>query len=1397
MDPLFDENDPLNFLNKDQFKPEEELEPLPAETPAEEPEEEASNEPQTHRDLQRGALQELVELVNDCAQREGKIEAEFQAALSDTQGSGQRKLTDSERKYKNYLDQIAGKVGEKQEQVDTRFETAMATLKVNDQNQRNRIRAEFDATLKQIKKDYDQAIWLAESVMEAEEGKAAEELKKATDLAANQTDFLNEKEAESAALMQRYNQKPPQGEGVAAIKDAEQSVDPATSFNSHREVIEKQLKALYGLTLPKLFVGATPYLLGSIVVVIAAAVPQFMAPAGQLLVPQWEGLAEFGGGALVLIIVLMLVLKSLATKQVAAVYRPFRRAIDGARVANENLVSQATMEHDMSLNRAKRQNKVELQAARDRTTPVLDKATKKRDAALQAAQHDIAGKQGQYESQKKSATAELEAWRGKKLEEVKKLFDAETIKLTDRAAAGESGLRQQHAAQRASLEHRWNEGLKHIQEPMFEDGHNYPAWNDPVWDNWKGPTKFPATIRFGQLQVNLQTMVEEVANGAPFTLPLPETFSVPALIAYPKQASLMIHTDRTGRMASVRAMQMMMTRLLTALPPGRVRFTMIDPVGLGQNFAGFMHLADYDEALVGGRIWTDADQIDQRLANLTEHMETVIQKYLRNEFATIDDYNQQAGELAEPYRYLVVSDFPTNFSDESLRRIASIASTGARCGVYTLVMRDTRVSTAGGAMHVDDLEAHSVNLVHDGTKFEWKDPVFNRFPLFLDEPPTDEELSKILHQVGKGAREAKRVEVAFDVIAPKPAQFWTLKSDGDVGVAVGRSGATRVQTFRLGRGVAQHALVAGKTGSGKSTLLHALISNLAMWYSPDEVELYLIDFKKGVEFKTYAMHHLPHARAIAVESDREFGLSVLQRIDKEMERRAVLFRPFKAQNLQMYREASGQKMPRTLLIIDEFQEFFTEDDKLAQDAGLLLERVVRQGRAFGVHLLLGSQTIGGSSGLSRATIGQIGVRIALMTSDADSQMILGDGNGAARLLSRPGEAIYNDQNGAVEGNSPFQVAWLPDEQRDRYLDQVNAKLVEKHIAAEAPIVFEGNEPADYKINPALGEQLSAAKYVANLPAPQMWLGDPVAIKAPTSIAFRRQSGANVLIIGQAEESAMAITALSMISLASQLSPKTASFYLFDGTPADAEMHGYLPNVAAAMPHRTKVVDYRAVPQAIHEIALELQRRMANEASNPPSIFIVVFGLQRYRALRKSDEGFGFGGGDDSKKADPGKEFADIMRDGPANGIHIISWIDTATALDRAVDRGSMRELDNRILFQMSATDSSNLIDSPAANKLGANRAMAYSEEQGSMEKFRPYALPNDEWLADVKKKLVAKRDSSGVKADEFPPDYEALAKAEGGSAAAEEEDEELPEISSDDGDGKEAADWRSGFKSSE
>src|SRR5690606_2364657 len=279
-------------------------------------------------------------------------------------------------------------------------------------------------------------------------------------------------------------------------------------------------------------------------------------------------------------------------------------------------------------------------------------------------------------------------------------------------------------------------------------------------------------------------------------------------------------------------------------------------------------------------------------------------------------------------------------------------------------------------------------------------------------------------------------------------------------------------------------------------------------------------------------HSLPHARAIAVESDREFGLSVLQRIDAELTRRGELFRRAGVQDIGAYRrENPTEVMPRTLLIIDEYQEFFSEDDKLGQDAAVLLDRLVRQGRAFGIHVLLGSQTISGSSGLGRSTIGQIAVRVALQTSEADSQMILGDNNSAARLLTRPGEAIYNDAGGLVEGNSPFQVAWLPDEQREQYLDGIR-KLADERGDSHAPgVVFEGNAPADYRKNARLTELLNAASVPETVAAPHAWLGEPVAIKEPTAVVFRRQSGANALIIGQQEESALAMMQSSVISLA--------------------------------------------------------------------------------------------------------------------------------------------------------------------------------------------------------------------------------------------------------------------------
>jgi hypothetical protein len=132
---------------------------------------------------------------------------------------------------------------------------------------------------------------------------------------------------------------------------------------------------------------------------------------------------------------------------------------------------------------------------------------------------------------------------------------------------------------------------------------------------------------------------------------------------------------------------------------------------------------------------------------------------------------------------------------------------------------------------------------------------------------------------------------------------------------------------------------------------------------------------------------------------------------------------------------------------------------------------------------------------------------------------------------------------------------------------------------------------------------------------------------------------------------------------------------------------------------------------------------------------LVYGLQRYRVLRRSEDAFGFSMDEEADAAKPpDAQFTGLLREGPGVGMHCVVWADTLATVERSLDRQTLREFDFRILFQMSATDSSNLIDSPAGNQLGFHRALLYSEEQGGIEKFRPYAAPAEDWVKEIGEK---------------------------------------------------------------
>ncbi len=615
-----------------------------------------------------------------------------------------------------------------------------------------------------------------------------------------------------------------------------------------------------------------------------------------------------------------------------------------------------------------------------------------------------------------------------------------------------------------ALRERWRTGLAELNDAWDrirgECERLFPDWNVTEFDAWPKPTEPAPAIQFGAVTLDLA----QVKNGVPQDerlRPAETTMRLPAMMTLEEHPVLLITAEEEGRREAIDVLQLMMLRILTAMPPGKVRFTILDPVGLGENFASFMHLADFDEQLIASRIWTEGRQIDEQLTRLTAHMETVLQKYLRNEFATIHEYNAQAGEVAEPFQVLVVANFPTNFSEAAARKLVSIATSGPRCGVYTLIMVDRKQKMPAnfdlkdleaGAVHLDwvaEVERQRAASFDDdlpsggspsarpqpagNAGFRWRYPAFEHLPLALDRPPIGGAVQRRGPRGGAGGEGLDEGRSAVRASRAGGERLLERRQRQGAGRADRPGRARRLQSVRLGKGTSQHLLVAGKTGSGKSTFLHALITNTALIYGPDQVEFYLIDFKKGVEFKTYATHRLPHARVIAIESEREFGLSVLERLDAELRRRGELFRA-----------AGVQDLP------DLSQSPAGNGDAAGAVDCRRVSRTVRRGRQAragrGAAAWIGWCGKGARSAFTCCSVRRRSAarirwpaarwgrwRCAWRCSAARPTRILilsDERNEAARFLSRPGEAIYNDQNGLLAGNHPFQVVWLAESQRD-------------------------------------------------------------------------------------------------------------------------------------------------------------------------------------------------------------------------------------------------------------------------------------------------------------------------------------------------------------------------------
>ncbi len=1148
---------------------------------------------------------------------------------------------------------------------------------------------------------------------------------------------------------------------------------------------EKALLAsarLSGRSLPQWIIGSRLYILALLVflvttvcvTIVRADLRLFLNP--QIGKPDWEwlGVSCLIGICAAFLIVLILLLS--VQSRLRGDFERLLQHVSNSRAAVHYWKQKSNAELKR-LDAAAQQWKAEMEERRRLHAERMQTTVDERIAELTSQHSEQVSKQAEHfasqmtalESEQARMQTSIESWRASEIARVR----GQLAKMHDEAVAIEmqraSTQRQNLQVERDAIVSDWKACIlsaEEIARMSRERNLSHRRLSDLKPSNWNAPTTLPLDLPVGDILATIPMAPEPSGSDAGA-----KCLEMPAMLRFPTDTSIVIEHDAAGREIALDFVRALLLRLLAEIMPGRVQFTLIDPVGLGQSFSAMMHLADFDELLISNRIWTEPSQIRDRLQKVTEHMESVFQTYLRSEFETIEDYNKAAGEVAEPYHFVVVAGFPSGFSEEAARALTSILTSGPRCGVHAIVTwspdqgvpRSFDVANfreCCTAFHVKDghVQLGAMKRLQDESSARAKmtGPVVEEdaVPAVVEtgdaatrprsvvfeavRSPESNQYVSLVRAIGEKSKDARRVEVSFSRIAPKPDNIWTHSSADGIDFPIGRAGAARLQYMRLGRGTNQHVLVAGKTGSGKSTLLHILITNLALYYSPEEIQFYLIDFKKGVEFRTYAANKLPHAKVVAIESDREFGLSVLERLDEVLQERGELFRVRGVQDVPSFRrQFPGQKMPRLLLLIDEFQEFFTSEDRVSSRASLLLDRLIRQGRAFGIHVLLGSQTLGGAYSLARSTLGQVAVRIALQCSEGDAHLILSEENSAARLLTRPGEAIYNDANGLVEGNHPFQIAWLDEEKRESMIHEMIARPDYNSKSDGRMIVFEGNVPPVLEQCGPLAAWLSSEPdatrhFVDSVPA---WIGEPVSIAAPISLEFRRTGGQNVIIVGQEGDLADTILASTIVSwCAGENLPerqRTSKMILLHDGRDRASEERFRSTFSPDVTPRFEIRSAAETDRVVGDLSGELARREAGEVPpDSPEIIFAIRNIGQFRSLRKDEDDFGMGMGSfgSPKEATPANQLSDLIRKGPAVGIHVIVWSDTFSNAMRWLSNSLLREFDNRIAFRLNQTDSASLIDTPAAASLTQGRAILYRDQTGSADRFRPFSWPTTEWL---------------------------------------------------------------------
>lgn len=690
-------------------------------------------------------------------------------------------------------------------------------------------------------------------------------------------------------------------------------------------------------------------------------------------------------------------------------------------------------------------------------------------------------------------------------------------------------------------------------------------------------------------------------------------------------------------------------RAIISLPIKKVHLSFVDLKLSG----GLSDLTrDLDKSLYGDFI-TDNHHLENLLDSLKKRMVNILEEY-----DDLQDYQVKNKTFKYPYEIVVVLD-DLDKSNSYYSQFISLLKQGNKCGIYFWMMHPTNDPEASLPSIVDVLD-------YVQERFPNRDVLSYGYNYYERYYWKDKECRKTIFDYiqsevnKKDVSNVKGIDIHDLIGGPYSTVGNTLE------VPVGIDEKANVN-FKMDTVSHVHSFIIGQSGSGKSVFLHNVIMGAIAKYAPEDLQLYLLDFKLGgVEFNRY--RDVKHLKALLVDnSDIQITLEILRDLSESMKERGRLLRDAGVSNIGEYNQRNpDSRMPQIVLVADECHEMFNphgnKDRKQFNEIAAILAKIAKEGRSQGVHMVLATQTLAQAE-ISNEILNNITDHYLLKCAPGDSERMVRDSSSITGTL-KTGEVYYHH----VENQTQFHSYYINKEDSDTLISQIVEKC--ESCRSNGQFYFSGSQM--FHIDQSLVDEL-VEKGGRN---PVVSVGRNISLKNDSvNVTLRKDDGENIMVTGidddeQVTRTTMNILESTILSSNKKEIPVRINVLNFLNED-DSRYFGILEQLADQ--GVIKLIGKRKIGQFLYDLATDIK----NEGTKRTVLFIL--GQERFRQLKldedieldnadssPSDDASPFGalsfGSTSSKSVDAKfntfkKALAYILSEGPGQGVHTILQLD--------------------------------------------------------------------------------------------------------------------------------------------